>query len=401
MLMPGLVLRRMRLGLRRWPAASGLAIATALVSAACGHSNAAAPPASANAGRGAGSGRSGSGTAAVTVAQVVEKSMPRVIRAVGNVEASSSVDIHAQVTGQLTEVGFAEGSDVKEGQLLFALDPRPFQAALDQAQAQLEKDRAQSANAKATADRNADLYQRGLLDKADYETSTASATSLAATVTGDLAQVETAKLQLQFARITAPVSGRTGSLQVHPGALIRANDTTPMVTINQIAPVNVSFTVPSHQLQDIKDQQAHGRLRVDARVAGSTAAPSEGQVAFIDNVVDPTTDTIRLKATFPNTDGRLWPGQFVEVSLELSVDPHAIVVPAVAVQPGQQGTYVFVVNANHTVDTRAVTVTRTEGDLAIIATGLAAGETVVTDGQLGLAPGMTISVKPTGGRGAS
>lgn len=350
---------------------------------------------------GKGRGAGGAPAVAVSTAPVVEKSMSRNLQAVGNVEARSTVEVHAQITGQLIGVGFTEGADVAAGQLLFTIDPRPFQAALSQAEATLAKDAAQARNADVNASRNDSLFARGLIARADLDAAESNKASLDAAVLADAAQVANAKLQLQYTTISAPVAGRAGALLVHTGALVRANDTNPMLVINQIAPVYVSFSVPSQQLDGIRDEMKRAGLPVGARLAGSSAAPAQGTVTFIDNVVDPGTDTIRLKATFPNSDHRLWPGQFVEVTLVLSVEPHAIVAPASAIQPGQQGTFAYVVKADGTVEARPVTVARTDGPDSVIRSGLRPGDIVVTDGQLQLNPGSRVSVKPAVAGGIS
>jgi multidrug efflux system membrane fusion protein len=237
------------------------------------------------------------------------------------------------------------------------------------------------------------LFTQGLIARADLDASDSTKASLDAAVLADAAQVANAKLQLEYTRITAPVSGRAGALLVHTGALVRANDTNPMLVINQITPVYVSFSVPSQQLDEIRAGMGRGGLPASANVAGSTAAPAKGVLSFVDNVVDPSTDTIRLKATFPNNDHRLWPGQFVEVAVQLSVDPHAIVAPAAAIQPSQKGTFTYVLKSDRTVEARPVTVARTDGPDSVIQTGLRVGEVVVTDGQLQLNPGSRVSVK--------
>lgn len=379
---------------RRAPAMTGftaVAVLAVLLTAACAsrvESTASAMTPGAN-GRGAG----GASTVAVSTAAVVEKAMTRSLQAVGNVEARSTVEVHAQVTGQLTAIGFTEGEDVKAGQLLFTIDPRPFQAALNQMEATLAKDAAQARNADVTASRSASLFARDLIARADLDAAESNKASLDAAVLADTAQVANAKLQLQYTTITAPVSGRAGALLVHTGALVRANDTNPMLVINQIAPVYVSFSVPSQQLDEIRAGMQRGGLPVTARVAGGTAAPAQGTVSFIDNVVDPGTDTIRLKATFPNSDHRLWPGQFVEVAVRLTVEPHAVVAPASAIQPSQQGTFAYVVKSDGTVEARPVVVARTEGPDSVIQRGLRPGDVVVTDGQLQLNPGSRVSVK--------
>ncbi len=352
-------------------------------------------------GRGGGRGGRGAGEVPVSVATVVERSMPVNLHAVGNVESSSTVEIRSQVTGSLLTVEFEEGQDVNAGDLLFTIDPRPFEVALKQAEAARAKDAGQSKNAEVQRQRYNDLLARGLIAQADFDTMSAQANALQSSVALDDVLIENARLQLQYTRIHAPIAGRTGALLVHPGSLIRANDTSPMIVINQVAPVYVSFALPARMLSSYHAQQNRAGLRVDAAVGGNPEAASTGTVTFIDNTVDQTTDTIRLKATFPNADHQLWPGQFVEATLRLSVDEHAIVAPAVAVQPGQRGAYVWVLNADQTVAMRPVTVTRSEGQVAVIGSGLAAGEVVVTDGQLRLTPGARVSVKAPDAGGSS
>jgi membrane fusion protein, multidrug efflux system len=331
----------------------------------------------------------------VSTAIVVEKAVPLDVAAVGTAEAVSTVQIRAQTTGQLGEINFAEGQDVTKGQLLFVLDPRPFDLALQQAQAVLARDTAQATNAQLEVARYKPLLDRGLIPREQFDSVTANAAATQATTGADEAAVETANLNLQYTRITAPISGRAGSLMVHSGDLIRANDTTPMVTINQITPIYVSFSVPGKLLDDIRAYQAQAPLQAQALVTGAHPVPVTGRVTFIDNAVDPTSGTIRLKALFDNPHRDLWPGQFVNVSLRLTSDPHAVVAPATAVQASQKGQYVYVVKGDHTVEMRAVDVSRTVGPEAVIARGLQRGETVVTDGQLRLTPGAHVAVRPS------
>src|SRR5262249_21370814 len=250
---------------------------------------------------------------------------------------SQTVAVRAQITGELTDVGFKEGDDVTKGQLLFTLDRRPLEAALKQAEANLARDIAQADNARSQAQRYADLANRGIATKEQLETARTAATALEATVGADRAAVENARVQLQYATIYAPIAGRTGALMVHEGNLVRANDTTPLVVINQISPVNVTFAIPEGRLPEFKSYQAKGSLHAGARPPTDTEQPSSGRIAFVDNQVDPTTGTIRVKGSFPNVDRRLWPGQFVNVVVTLTTDPTAIVVPTTAVQAGQQG----------------------------------------------------------------
>lgn len=325
--------------------------------------------------------------------------MPVEVTAIGTAEPYSTVEIRSQVTGQLLSVNFQEGADVQQGQLLFTIDPRPFEVALRQAEATREKDTATAANAEAVRARNEQLLRNRLISQADYDTSVANVAALKGTISADNAAVDNAKLQLQYTKITAPVSGRTGSLLVYQGSLVRNADTTAMVVIKQLAPIRVAFAVPGQYLGDIRAGQARQPLGVTAKTSGDNPSTSSGEVSFIDNTVDPMTGTIRLKGTFANTDHRLWPGDLVQVTLRLSVDPHAIVVPASAVQNGQQGQYVFLVGKDSTVSMQPVTVSRTAGNDAVLDSGIKAGDEVVTDGQLRLVPGARISVKQAG-RGA-
>ncbi len=325
----------------------------------------------------------------VVTAVAEVKTMPVTVDAVGTVEAISTVEVRAQVTGQIEKILFAPGQEVRKGQPLFELDARPFEAALKQAEAVAAKDRAQADDAKAQRARLQNLFDRGIIPREQLDTQTASAAALEATLAADLAAVEQARLNLQYTRITAPITGRTGALLAHVGDLVRANDTNPLVTINQLSPIYVSFAVPGKLLVDIRRHAARGPLAV--RTKGDIAAA--GKVTFIDNAVDPTTATINLKATFPNADAQLWPGLFVQVAMELSAQPNAVVVPAIAVQPSQQGPYVYVVKSDHTVELRRVEVDRQQGDETIVAHGLAGGEEVVTEGQLRLRPGVRVTTE--------
>jgi multidrug efflux system membrane fusion protein len=330
--------------------------------------------------------------APVTTAEVVERAMPVYVRVEGSVEASSTVEVRSQVPGQLLSATFHEGQDVEAGDLLFTIDARPFDAAVHEAEAALAQESAQLRNAEAQRARIEALLKEGLASKADDDAASAQAESLRAALAVDGARLDSARLQRQYASIAAPVAGRTGALLVHVGALIRANDASPLVVINQVAPVNVSFSVPARLLPDIHAQQDGGGLPVLAAIAGRKEPASTGSVTFVDNAVDPGSDMIRLKASFANEDRALWPGQLVEVTLQLSVDPRAVVVPGTAVQPSQAGFMAYVVKPDQTVEARPVTVARIEGREAVIETGLSAGEIVVTEGQLGLTPGARISV---------
>jgi membrane fusion protein, multidrug efflux system len=372
-----------------------LLVSVLLGSAGCASEDGAAASTAPGNGRG---GRGAGGPAVpVAVGTVIRKAMPIEISVIGAAEPFSSVAIRAQTTGQLTSVNFTEGDDVMAGQVLFTLDRRPLEAALQQAQANLERDMAQAANAAQQAKRYDELAQRGIATREQVDTSRTTVTALNATVEADKAAVENAKVQLQYATITAPISGRTGALMVHEGNLVRANDQTALVVINQVAPVSVTFAIPEARLPELKKYMAGGALRVTANPPNDDTPPAVGRITFVDNAVDQTTGTIKVKGTFPNTDRRLWPGQYVNVVVTLTTDPEAVVVPSVAVQAGQQGPYVFVVNAEQKVDMRPVTVKRTSATETVIESGLKPGEIVVTDGHLRLLPGSSITVKGQGG----
>ncbi|HEY7446818.1 MAG TPA: efflux RND transporter periplasmic adaptor subunit [Vicinamibacterales bacterium] len=341
-----------------------------------------------------GSGRSAQqGPVPVTVAPVVSKAMPIEIRVIGSVEPYSTVAVRSQITGQLTAVNFKEGDDVKQGQALFSLDRRPLEAALRQAEANLERDMAQAENAASQAKRYEDLAGRGIASREQVDTTRTGATALNATVEADRAAVENAKVQLQYATISAPLAGRTGALMVNEGNLVRANDATPLVVINQVSPIFVSFSIPESRLPDLRRYMAQESLRVEASPPNDGRPPSSGRITFVDNSVDPNTGTIRIKGTFPNDDRRLWPGQYVNVVVTLTSDPAAIVVPAAGVDAAQEGPYAFVVKPDQTVEFRPVEVARTNGLEVVIKSGLKPGETIVTDGHLRLVPGSRIAIK--------
>jgi multidrug efflux system membrane fusion protein len=329
----------------------------------------------------------------VATGAVEEKAIPLQIGVIGTVEAYSTVAVRAQITGALTSARFKEGDDVKKGQVLFTLDRRPLEAALEQARANLQRDTAQAANAQSQAQRYQDLAARGIATKEQVDTTRTAAAALEATLGADRAAVDNAAVQLQYATIAAPISGRTGALMVHEGNLVRANDTLPLVVINQVTPIYVSFGIPEARLPELEHYLAQGSVKVEALAPSDAGAASVGRITFVDNTVDPATGTIRVKGTFPNEVRHLWPGQFVNVAVTLTTDPHAIVVPTTAVQTGQQGQYVFVVKPDQTVELRPVTVARTSDNESVIKQGLAAGDTVVTDGQLRLVPGTHVSIK--------
>jgi membrane fusion protein, multidrug efflux system len=325
----------------------------------------------------------------ILAATVEQKDVPLQVKAIGAVEAYSNVSVKTQITGELTGVHFKEGQDVSKGQLLFTLDKRPFEAALKQAQGMLAKDQAQAANARAQAKRYESLNKAGVVSKEEYEQMQSNADALDAAVLADQAAVDNARVQVVYCTIYSPIDGRTGRLLIHQGNMIKANDTPFLVSINQVQPIYATFTVPEQNLADIKRYSSQGKLRVQAFIPDDTRGPAAGWLSFIDNTVDQATGTIKLKGEFANTDRRLWPGQFVDVVLTLAQQPKAVVVPSQAIQNGQTGQFVFVIKADMTVEARPVTLDRSTDGQAVISKGLAAGEQVVTDGQLRLVPGVT------------
>lgn len=333
------------------------------------------------------------GPAAVTVttAPVVQKTVPFRLTAIGNVEAYTSVAVRARVDGEIVAVRFKEGDPVKNGAVLFELDPRPFRATLDQAKANLAKDRAQHERAKSQDVRYQDLLRQKFISPDAYEQVRATAQSAEASVAADQAAVETAQLQLGFATIRSPIDGIAGRIQIQQGNLVRANDASPLVTINKITPIFVTLSVPEQNLNDIRGHQAAGDLIVQAHPSGTGREPVSGRLSFIDNAADTTTGTIKLKGEFANTRAELWPGQFVTVALTLYEQKDALVAPAGAIQNGPNGPYVFVVRSDNTVEVRNVKVARTEGDDTVLVGGLKVGERVVTVGQLRLAPGTPVA----------
>jgi multidrug efflux system membrane fusion protein len=332
----------------------------------------------------------------VTVGDVVQKEVPVNIDVIGRVEAYATVAVKAQIGGELKAVAFDEGQEVKKGDLLFRIDERPYASAVSEAEAALQRDRVQLDNARDVVRRYSDLVKKEYVTQEEFDRISASAASLEATVRADEARLENARVQLGYCAIRSPIAGRTGKLMVNRGNLVKANDDTPMVTINQVEPIYVAFSVPEQQLPEIKQRQAAGRLvtQVSGTDGGATIA---GELSFLDNAVDTTTGTILLKASFTNKQRTLWPGQFVHVTLQLSTDPDALVVPVQAVQNGQQGAYVFVMKADSTVETRPVVVGRAVGNEVIVEKGLVKGEKVVTDGQLRLVPGARVEVKTAAG----
>ncbi|HWF07498.1 MAG TPA: efflux RND transporter periplasmic adaptor subunit [Bryobacteraceae bacterium] len=379
-------------------------------------------PSAAAKGRG---GRGGFPASPVTAAKAEQKDVPVEVRQIGSVEAVAVIAVKAQIGGELTKVLFREGDDVRKGQQLFEIDPRPYQQAIDQAQAAIQKDNAliaqaeanlsrdkvQTANAKEQADRYAALAKDGLISKdqnSTYQTTfnaqnealhadEAAINSAKASLNVDKAALETAKLNLSYCFIPSPIDGRAGALLVQAGNLVKANDTNPLVNINQVQPVYVSFSVPEQLLGEVRSYDQGHPLAVTAVISAVKSAT--GRLTFIDNTVDNTTGTIKLKAEFPNADRALWPGQFVNVVMTLRTLKGATVIPSQAIQSGQAGQFVYVVKPDQTVESRLVkpgqTLQGPAGDSQIVVeSGLSPGETVVTDGQMRLTPGAPVRVVP-------
>jgi multidrug efflux system membrane fusion protein len=312
---------------------------------------------------------------------------------VGNVEAYATVAVKSQVTGVLNQAHFKEGQNVKKGQLLFTIDPRPFETAVKQAEANLARDTAQLQNAREQARRYAELVKKNYVSREQYDQIRTNADALESVVEADKAALENARVQLSYCYIYSPIDGQVGTLLVNEGNLVRVNDAAPLVVINQVTPIYVTFSVPEQHLGDIKRHMAGGKLVVEARFGSDEGRPESGVLSFVDNAVDRVTGTIKLKADFKNPARRLWPGQFINVALTLATRSDAIVIPSEAVQVGQEGQYVFVVKADKSVEVRPVVLSHTsEGD-AIIAKGLAAGEQVVREGQFLLGPGSIVDIR--------
>jgi membrane fusion protein, multidrug efflux system len=328
----------------------------------------------------------------VTVARAVQKDTPVVVRAIGTVEAYSTVAVKSQLDGQLARVLFAEGQEVRHDDVLFQIDARPFAAALRQAEANLARDRAQAENARVEAGRLERLLREGVVSKDEHDQVRTRSLSAAAVVAADAAAVERARIDLEYCTIRSPIEGRVGQVLVHEGNVVKENDTT-LAVINQLRPVYVSFAVPQQELATIRRYMAGGALPVEATVPSGDGQPVAGELVFVNNTVDQTTGTILLKGRFANPDERLWPGVFVDVSLHLTTERGVTVIPAKAVQIGQNGKYVFVVKEDGTVESRPVETGETSDQDVVVQQGVAPGEEVVTEGQLRLAPGSHVEVK--------
>ena len=338
------------------------------------------------------SARGANGPVPVVVAKAEAKDVPVEIQAVGNVQAYSAVAIRPQITGQITQVHFKEGQEVKAGDELFTIDPRPFQAALNQAEANLQRDQAMLVNGRLTFERTSNLLNSKIASQADYDAALSAYQSAQSTVIAEAAAVTNAQLSLEYTSITSPIEGRTGNLTIKEGNVVKAPDDV-LVSVTQIRPIYVAFSVPEDNLPAIRHQAAHESLAVKAYPPGDTNNAATGELTFIDNSVDTNTGTILLKATFQNSNTILWPGQFVQASLVLSNLTQATVVPSQAVQTGQDGEFLFVVKGDDTVEARSITAGITYDGLRVIMSGLKPGETVVTDGQVRLTAGAKVSVK--------
>jgi multidrug efflux system membrane fusion protein len=332
-------------------------------------------------------------TVPVRVTKAVQRAEPLQIKAIGNVLAYSTVQVKSQLGGELVGVYFKEGQYVKKGDPLFLIDPQPYQAALQQAEANRARDAAQAESLQTDTQRYLALYQKGIIPQQQYDQTRRSAQAQEAAVAADEAAIRTARLNLSYTKIDSPIDGRTGSLQVNQGNLVKPNDV-PLVVIDQVEPIYVAFSVPGQNLAEIRRYMAQRPLRVTATPKGGGPAAA-GVLTFVDNNIDLTTGTIALRGTFRNHNHALWPGEFVDATLTLTTQPNAVVIPSAAIQTGQQGEYVFVVKPDMTVESRPIAAGRTLGSVTVVDKGIQPGETVVTDGQLNLVPGARVSI--TGG----
>jgi len=348
------------------------------------------PAANANEARPSGAARQGF---PVAVAPVVARPVPVTLGTIGTVEAKASVAVKSRVDGQILKAFFSDGHAVRKGDMLFAIDPAPFEAQLHQVEAFLARDRAQYESARTDMDRYQTLANKGIATQQKYDEARAAVSALEATLRADQAAVESARLMLSFTSIRSPIDGRAGSILVHPGNLVKANDANPLVVINQMRPIDVAFSVPERYLPEIGRRMAQAPLAVEARLPNLGLPPVKGKLTFINNAVNQSTGTIQLKGTFDNTDEALVPGQFIDVVLTVSVIPDALVIPNQALQTGQIGTYVYVVRPDQTAELRPVTVRTMDDGQIVVESGLKSGETVVTEGQMRLTPGARVSVK--------
>lgn len=333
--------------------------------------------------------------APVAVANVEQRDIPLQITGIGNVEAYQTVQIRSQVNGQIEKIFFKEGDDVRQGQKLFELDKRPFEADVEKAIAQTKHDEATAENSRIQRERYTGLEKEGIVSHEQAGQLSAQAQADSSAVEADKAALQAARVQLQYTDIYAPIDARAGALMINLGNLVKANDTPYLVQLNQIAPIYVAFFVPESNLARVRERFAAGRLKVLAYPKGQTENPAEGRLTFIDNGVDTTTGMFKLKATFDNADRKLWPGQFVDVALELSTEKNAIIVPTRAIQTGQQGEYVYVVTADNVAELRPVKTQGVYKNMTVIADGLNAGERVIVNGHLRVVPKGKVVVQNT------
>lgn len=358
-----------------------VSLVIALATSACG-----------NKGQAASTGRP---PAPVVVASVEQRDIPLQITGIGNVESYQTVQIRSQVNGQIEKIFFKEGDDVRHGQKLFELDKRPFEADLDKAIAQTKHDEATAENSRIQRERYTGLEKEGIVSHEQAGQLSAQALADSSAVEADKAAVQAARVQLQYTDIYAPIDARAGALMINLGNLVKANDTPFLVQLNQITPIYVTFFVPESNLARVRERFAAGQLKVLAYPKGQPNSPAEGRLTFIDNGVDTTTGMFKLKATFDNRDRKLWPGQFVDVALELSTQKNALIVPTRAIQTGQQGEYVYVVSADSTAEMRPVKTRGVYHDMTVVADGLTAGEKVIVNGHLRVVPKGKVVVQST------
>lgn len=341
----------------------------------------------------------GGGAVPVVAAEVEQKDVPIFLDGLGTVQAFNTVTVRTRVDGELQQVLFSEGQEVTTGDMLAVVDPRPFQAALDQATAKKAQDEAQLGNARVVFTRNSDLLARKVIDQQTYDTSKFAVDQFEGTVQGDQAAIDNARTQLDYTQIKSPINGRTGIRLVDVGNVIHAADANGIVVITQLKPISVVFTLPEQNLQEILNQgAANGGLHVSALDRGNTTPLGEGTLAVVDNQIDQTTGTVKLKATFPNDDLKLWPGKFVNARLVLTTKKGATVIPASVVQRGPQGTYAYVIKPDKSVEMRQIKVAQTENNQTVVDDGLKPGEQVVVDGQYKLQPGAHVEIAPAPGQ---
>jgi multidrug efflux system membrane fusion protein len=329
--------------------------------------------------------------APVLLMEVSLRDMPRVLRVVGNVAASATVGVKARVTGELVGVHFTEGQDVREGQPLFTIDQRPFEASLNEARSRLERDVAQLNKAVEDMKRYGKLVSEGYVSRESYDKAVTDAATLRATVRADEAAVESARLQLSFCSITAPISGRAGAIRADRGNMIKATDDAPLLVIDSLQPVYVNFAVPEARLSEVLARQRENNLAIQAAPTGGES--SHGELTFVDNAVDIRTGTIRLRGTFANEHRTLWPGQFVQVTLMLGMDTNVVVLPAKAVLSGRNENYVYVVDAGNRAQVRPIVMEPEDGGQVVVREGLAKDERVVLEGHVRLAPGVAVEIR--------